>query len=118
MFEWLSIQDADVICLQEVRADTAILENALYQLPQYHTYFQSAEKKGYSGVGILSKKKPDKVVRSLGFPLADMEGRYIHAEFGNLVVASLYLPSGTSGEGRQAQKYIFLDTYLAILQKQ
>ncbi|MGE4350302.1 MAG: exodeoxyribonuclease III [Candidatus Berkiella sp.] len=118
MFEWLSSQDADVICLQEVRADASILEDTLYQLPKYHSYYQSAEKKGYSGVGILSKKKPDKVIRSLGFPLADTEGRYIHAEFGNLVVASLYLPSGTSGEVRQDQKYVFLDAYLSILKKQ
>lgn len=118
MFEWLSAQDADVICLQEVRADASIVESSQYQLPGYHAYYQAAEKKGYSGVGILSKHKPDKVVSSLGFPLADTEGRYIHAEFGDLVIASLYLPSGTSGEGRQAQKYIFLDAYLTILKKQ
>ena len=61
MFEWLEAQNADVICLQEVRADMSILEKEIFQLKGYHCYFQPAEKKGYSGVGIFSRKKPDKI---------------------------------------------------------
>lgn len=114
-FGWLAKQKADVICLQEVRASEDLLEEAHLRLPDYHCYFKSAQKSGYSGVGILSKQKPQKVVRELGFPLADDEGRYIHVELDNLIIASLYMPSGTSGEGRQALKYQFMDQFLEIL---
>lgn len=115
-FRWLAEQDADVICLQEVRAAQDLLAEAQFHLPGYHCYYQSAQKSGYSGVGIYSKRKPDKIVQQLGFELADNEGRYIHAEFGDLIIASLYMPSGTSGDGRQALKYDFMDTYLPILE--
>lgn len=116
-FEWLAKQKADVICLQEVRASDKVLESAQFQLPGYHSYYCHAQKSGYSGVGILTKKEPTKVVEKLGFPLADDEGRYIHVEFGPLVVASIYFPSGTSGEERQKLKYQFLDKYLVLLEK-
>ncbi len=106
-----------MICLQEVRASDKVLAAEAFQLPGYHSYYCHAQKSGYSGVGILTKEKPSKVVEKLGFPLADDEGRYIQAEFGDLVVASLYLPSGTSGEGRQALKYEFLDKYSVLLDK-
>ncbi len=114
---WLAKQDADVICLQEVRASEEVLASQALQLPGYHSYYCHAQKSGYSGVGILSKVEPDKIVDKLGFPLADDEGRYIQAEFGDLIVASLYMPSGTSGEERQALKYVFLDKYAKILDK-
>ena len=77
-----------------------------------------AEKKGYSGVAIYSKLKPNKIITGLGFETADTEGRYIQADFNNISVASIYLPSGTSGEIRQNLKYEFLDKYLKILKKQ
>lgn len=115
LFEWLAKQNADIICLQEVRADLSILEKGQFHLAGYHCYYQPAEKKGYSGVGIFSLKQPEKVVTRLGFPLADEEGRYIHLEFKNLKVASLYLPSGTSGDIRQDLKYEFMDHYLKKL---
>lgn len=117
LYDWLVQQNADVICLQEVRAGLDILEKDSFHLPGYHCYFEVAEKKGYSGVAIFSKKKPLKIKRGLGFALADTEGRYIHAEFKNATVASIYLPSGTSGEERQAQKYHFMDEVEAILCK-
>lgn len=114
-FRWLSEQNADVICLQEVRAPASLLSHEAFQLPGYHCYYQPAEKSGYSGVGILCRHKPDEVVTQLGFPLADTEGRYIHAQFGDLIVASLYLPSGTSGEARQTLKYHFMDQFEPVL---
>jgi exodeoxyribonuclease-3 len=124
LFRWLANQNADVICMQEVRAVDHILEQAEFQLPEYYQYFQCAQKSGYSGVGLLTRVKPDKVVKGLGFELCDHEGRYIHAEFGPLTVASIYFPSGTTGDARQAQKYIFmqkfetiLDTYLSTNRK-
>lgn len=113
---WLAKQDADVICLQEVRAPDSIFEQDAFQLPGYHCYAKSAQKSGYSGVAIYSRQKPDKVVDSLNYELADNEGRYLHIELGDLVIVSLYMPSGTSGDGRQALKYHFMDTYEAILQ--
>lgn len=116
-FRWLSEQKADVICLQEVRASAEILQQEAHQLPGYHCYYEPAEKSGYSGVAILCREKPDKVVRQLGFDLADKEGRYIHGEWGDLTVASLYLPSGTSGDARQAMKYHFMAEYEPILEK-
>lgn len=115
LFRWLSNQDADVICLQEVRAGMELLKNPEFYLPGYHCFYQSAFKSGYSGVGIFTKQKPDKVVLQLGFPLADEEGRYIHVELGDLIICSLYMPSGTSGEARQALKYEFMDKYFDIL---
>lgn len=118
VFEWLAQQKADVICLQEIRADLSIVEKGAYHLKNYHCYYQPAEKKGYSGVGIFAKQAPDRVVNHLGFALSDEEGRYIHLEFGELVVASLYLPSGTSGDLRQDLKYQYMDHYLKILKKQ
>lgn len=118
LFDWLLQQQADVVCLQEVRADLSILEKGSYHLPDYHCYYQPAEKKGYSGVAILCKKKPDAVKERLGFTLSDEEGRYIEVQYGNLIIASIYLPSGTSGDARQTLKYAFMDQYLPILKNQ
>lgn len=117
-FTWLNQQNADVICLQETRSQEHQIQEDVYQLPGYNSYFFDAEKKGYSGVAIYSKHKPTKVSKGLGFDLADKEGRYIQLDFPKISIASLYLPSGTSGDERQAQKYAFLDKYLHILKKQ
>ncbi len=116
LFIWLAKQNADVICLQEVRAGSDILAQEAFQLPGYYCYYQSAQKSGYSGVGIFSKKEPDNIVTQLGFALADEEGRYIHVEIDGLTVASLYLPSGTSGDARQTLKYEFMARYLEHLE--
>lgn len=117
-FDWLKQEDADFICLQETKAQMAVLLDDHFRPEGYHCYFHDAEKKGYSGVGIYSKTEPTSIDIGLGFALADTEGRYIQANFANLSVASLYLPSGSSGDARQQQKYIFLDHYLEILKQQ
>jgi exodeoxyribonuclease-3 len=109
-------QDADVICVQEIKAQLTDLQALLFQPPGYHAYFHCAEKKGYSGVGIYSKQKPLNVITGLGWPEADSEGRYVEIDFGKLCVASLYLPSGTSGPERQAIKFGFLDAYAKHLE--
>lgn len=116
-FEWMLKQNADVICLQELKAQHADLEKNIFQPEGYYSYFHCAEKKGYSGVGIYSKQKPENVLIGLGWPEADSEGRYIEANFGKFSVVSLYLPSGTSGEHRQAVKYDFLHRYADHLKK-
>src|SRR5688572_12064943 len=105
-FEWVTKQKPDVICLQETKAQEHQL-GAIIHPQDYHYYFFDAEKRGYSGVAIYSRRKPDKIITGLKWETADREGRYIQADFGPLSVASLYMPSGTSGEERQAVKYDF-----------
>jgi len=116
-FDWMLKQNADVICLQELKAQQSDLQAAVFQPEGYHGYFHCADKKGYSGVGIYSKHKPLNIITGLGWPEADQEGRYIEVDFGKLCVASLYMPSGTSGEERQAVKFAFLKKYAEILAK-
>lgn len=116
-FEWVITQNADIICVQETKAQMEHLEGLQYRPEGYHCYFSDAHKKGYSGVGIYCRKKPDNIVSGLGLHTADTEGRYIQADFDNLSVASLYMPSGTSGEERQSIKFKFLDEYLEVLKR-
>jgi exodeoxyribonuclease-3 len=117
-FSWLLSINADVICLQETKAHFHQLTDEHYHPSGYHCYYFDAEKKGYSGVALYSRIKPEQIHRGLGWKEADTEGRYIQADFGKLSIASLYLPSGTSGEERQAIKYAFMDQYEKILKKQ
>ena len=117
-FTWLDQQNADVVCLQEVRADEEQLTDLIFQPHGFKRYFFSAEKKGYSGVAIYCKQEPDNIRKGLGWDIADQEARYIEINFKDLHIASVYLPSGTSGDERQAVKYNFLDNYLEILKQQ
>ncbi len=109
--------NVDVVCLQETKAQIQDLTDDIFRPEGYHCYYHDAEKRGYSGVAIYAKQKPDKVTTGLGFDVADKEGRYIQADFGKLSVVSLYLPSGTSGEHRQVLKYEFMDHYFELLKK-
>ena len=93
------------------------LEGEVYYPRGYYSHFADAEKKGYSGVGLYCKREPDKLIKGLGWSCADCEGRYIQADFGDISIASLYMPSGTSGDERQLIKFDFLDRYLEILKK-
>jgi len=108
-YEWLHLQQADFVCVQETKAQThqLIPESVFFPQEFYCEYFD-AQKKGYSGVAIYARKKPVRVVKGLGFNYCDDEGRYLQFDYANLSVVSLYLPSGTSGDGRQAVKYDFL----------
>lgn len=108
-FEWLATQDADVVCLQETKAQEDQLHPEQFYPSGYHCAYFDAQKKGYSGVAIYSRKKPDAVHTGLGWARADNEGRYIQADFGKLSVASFYLPSGSSSPERHAEKLRFMD---------
>jgi len=110
-FEWMKRQKADVICIQETKAQEHQLDNAIFYPRGYHTYFFDAQKKGYSGVAIMSRHQPDKVSIGLGWDHVDSEGRWIEIELGKLTVASLYLPSGASSEERHNNKLIFMDRF-------
>jgi exodeoxyribonuclease-3 len=112
-FDWLRREDPDIVCVQETKAQEDQLHPEDFYPAEYHCFYFDAVKKGYSGVAIYSKQKPDKVIRGLGEGFEDMdaEGRYIQADLGKLSVVSLYLPSGTSGEERQQIKYSFMDRF-------
>lgn len=116
-FDWLQKSRADVVCIQETKAQVDQLNDEIMQPNGYHAFFNDAVKKGYSGTAVYCRNKPDKVIDQLGFPVADEEGRYLQVDFGKLSVISLYLPSGTSGDVRQQVKYEFLDFFLPLLKK-
>ncbi|MFM9913232.1 MAG: exodeoxyribonuclease III [Methylophilaceae bacterium] len=105
LYAWLQKQNADIVCMQELKAQAADMSAEMFNPEGYFGCFHYAEKKGYSGVGIYSRVKPDAVIDGLGMADIDAEGRYIEVRFGNLSVVSLYLPSGSSGEVRQAVKF-------------
>ena len=111
LLDWLPQQRADIVCVQELKAQTADMSAAMLNPPGYYGYFHYAEKKGYSGVGLYGKLQPDAIIEGLGVPDIDAEGRYLEARFGNLSVVSLYLPSGSSGEHRQAAKFAFMEHF-------
>lgn len=115
-FDWLAVQDADVVCIQETKAQEFQLEADVFRPDGYHCYYLDAEKKGYSGVAIFSRVKPTRVLRGLGWDEFDPEARYLEAQFQGLSVVSLYLPSGSSSDLRQEAKYRFLDQFLPHLQ--
>jgi exodeoxyribonuclease III len=116
-FDWLPKQNADVICIQETKAQVDQLVEEILQPNGYYACFNDAVKKGYSGTAVYSKKEPDKIIDKLGWSHADDEGRYLQVDFGKLSVVSLYLPSGSSSEERQANKFDFLDRFMPVLKK-
>lgn len=113
--EWMAAQDADIVCVQELKAQAGDLSAQMSSPAGYHGYFHCAEKKGYSGVGIYSRRKPERVVAGIGHAGFDAEGRYLRADFGNLTVISVYLPSGSSSPERQEAKFRFMDEFYPLL---
>ena len=116
-FTWLQKQDADIVCIQETKAQVDQLNDEIIKPKGYFSYFNSAVKKGYSGVAIYSQIEPEKIIGKIGWKDADIEGRFIQANFGQLSVISLYLPSGSSSEERQAIKFDFLERLTPVLKK-
>lgn len=116
-FQWLARQKADVVCIQETKAQIDQLSDPIFHPRGFHCFYHDAIKKGYSGTAIYCKIKPRRVIQGLGVDWIDCEGRYLEAQFGNVNVVSLYLPSGSSGEVRQDYKYKMMDAFLPHLQK-
>ncbi len=114
-FEWLQTQQADFLCVQELKAQADDMTEEFLSPAGYHGHFHYAEKKGYSGAGVYSKQKPDAVQIGFGSEEFDAEGRYVRCDFGNLSVISLYAPSGSSSEERQQAKFRFMDEFLPHL---
>lgn len=115
-FEWLAAQSADIVCVQELKAQLPDLSNEMLSPDGYQGYFHCAVQKGYSGVGIYCRNPPDNVIEGIGIAEIDAEGRFIQVDFGNLSIISLYLPSGSSGEHRQAAKFFFMEKFFPILE--
>ena len=109
-FAWLKKQKADVVCLQETKAQEDQLSDPAFRPDGHHCFYRDATtKKGYSGVAIYSRREPDEVRTKLGWVPFDDEGRYLEARYGNLSVVSLYVPSGSSGQERQQFKFKVMD---------
>lgn len=119
--DWLKTENPDILCLQELKAQADQINVSLYESLGYHCYWHPAQKKGYSGVGILSKEKPKHVEVGTGTHWIDSEGRVLRADYNDFSVISVYLPSGSSGDERQAFKMkvlAFFDDYIFELRKQ
>ena len=116
-FEWLPTQQADVVCVQETKAQVAQLADPTFWPAGYDCHYFDAEKKGYAGTALYTRKPAQQVSRGFGVAEFDREGRYLEARFAQLSVVSLYLPSGSSGPERQASKFRFLQAFMPHLRK-
>jgi len=117
LYPWLAAQKADVVCLQEIKAQEADLADGPYSLKGYQRYLHAAEKKGYAGVALYCRRKPLSVASGFGVREFDAEGRFLEANYGGLSVISLYLPSGSAGPHRQASKFRFLEKFMSHLKR-
>ena len=115
LFAWLPKQRADVVCLQETKAQEAQLGDPVFRPDQHHCFYFDAQKKGYAGTALFARREPDEVIMGIGAREFDAEGRYLEARFGKISVVSLYLPSGSSGPRRQASKNRFLNVFMPYL---
>ncbi len=116
-FPWMHARKADVVCIQETKAQHPNLTDRDFHPLGYHCFYHDAVKKGYSGTAIYSKHQPDRVHYGLGWELMDNEGRWLQADFGDLSVVSLYMPSGSSSEERQEIKFEVMDYLMPRLKK-
>ena len=114
-YDWLGAGGADVVCLQELKAQLSDLTDEMRAPRGMQGWFHCAEKKGYSGVGIYARKAPDRVVEGIGNAEFDAEGRYIRADWDGLSVISVYLPSGSSSPERQDAKFRFMELFFPQL---
>jgi exodeoxyribonuclease III len=115
--DWLKTNPADIICLQENKAQQSDIDCSVFNESGYYDYWFCAQKKGYSGVTVLSRIQPDKVECGTGHQVSDDEGRVVQLDFGNLRLINAYFPSGTSGDARQAYKYQWLDEFYNYIEQ-
>ena len=114
---WIETESPDIICLQEIKANTTQFDSTYFEKLGYHCYWYSAQKKGYSGVAILSKYKPINVVYGCGIEKFDSEGRILRIDLNDISVLSCYFPSGTSGDIRQSFKMDFLNFFYNFIKE-
>lgn len=114
---WIGEVDPDILCFQELKAQPADIEKAIDVPEGYHAFYHSAEKKGYSGVGIWTKEEPLHVEFGCGIEKYDREGRVLRADYKDFSVISLYMPSGSAGDERQAFKELFMTDFYVYIEK-
>ena len=114
LVEWLQLANADIVCLQEIKAKPEQIDASVFEDLGYTCYWFSAQKPGYSGTAILSKIIPDNVSYGMGIDDYDNEGRVLRVDYGEVSVMSVYMPSGSSGDLRQAFKMQFLSDFKII----
>ena len=114
--DWLQENQPEIVCIQELKAQENQIDIGKFEDIGYHVFIHAAEKKGYSGVAILSKIKPKEIIYGCGNQIYDREGRIIRADFKDFSVMSLYIPSGSSGDERQSFKMKFLDFFKSYIQ--
>ncbi|HNW98908.1 MAG TPA: exodeoxyribonuclease III [Bacteroidales bacterium] len=112
LISWLKTVNPDIVCFQETKAQPDQIPIFEFEEAGYQSFWHSAQKKGYSGVGILTKKKPDHVFYGMGIEKYDNEGRFLRVDYGDISVVSVYHPSGSSGDERQDFKMIWLEDFL------
>jgi exodeoxyribonuclease-3 len=118
LLDWITEDQSDVYLFQEIKANEADIPTELFTNMGYEAHWFSAQKKGYSGVGLLTKIKPSQVIRGCGIEQADFEGRVIQAEINGIHIVNTYFPSGSSGDERQGYKMTFLNEYLDWMQRE
>jgi exodeoxyribonuclease-3 len=121
LITWLKTNNPDILCLQEIKLSETELVSPLFEELGFYCYWYPAQKRGYSGVAILTKVKPNNIQYGIGNPLFDDEGRIIRADFDTFSILSMYFPSGSSGDERQGMKMVFLNDfyiYIKELQKE
>jgi exodeoxyribonuclease III len=111
LIDWLKTDPADIICIQETKAHRDNVDYKQFNNLNYYDYWFSAQKKGYSGVAVFTKIKPDNVVYGTGHQVSDEEGRVIQLDFGDIRLINAYFPSGTTGDVRQTYKYEWLEEF-------
>jgi len=117
LYTWLKDESPDVLCIQETKAQPGQIDEVEFRRLGYTCNWFSAQKKGYSGTGIVSKQQPDHVECGMGISKYDEEGRFIRADFGDVSIISVYHPSGTSGDERQSFKMQWLEDFTEYLQE-
>lgn len=110
--EWLSNDNPDIICIQETKAEQSQLDTSEIEKLGYSIYWHAAQKKGYSGVAVFTKKKPKNIITGIGIEQFDSEGRFLLLEFEKFSIVNSYFPSGTTGDIRQAVKENYLEEVL------
>jgi len=116
LIDWLKTDPADIVCIQETKAAKDNVNHKQFTDLGYHDYWFSAQKKGYSGVAVFTKIKPDQVYYGTGHQVSDDEGRVLQMDIGDVRLINAYFPSGTSGDERQTYKYQWLDEFHAYLE--
>ena len=116
LLDWIKTDNADIYCFQELKANLEDIDTAAFESLGYYGYWYPAQKKGYSGVGIITKLKPNEVHYGCGLEQADVEGRVLQLRFDHFYLVNTYFPSGSSGDERQEYKMVFLNEYLALMQ--